>query len=415
MAEVKEAPTFVNIKVLKAIIRANFMQFMANGPGGYKPICAWAEKGTGKTTTVKGIVADLEKEFNKKVGFGIQKLASIQPFTLAGYPTPKEMVVNGETILTQTHLIPDFLVKARNFDYYINCFDEFNRARPEVHNVVMGALDGDGINEHQIPKQMFNICLANPQSEKYTNVTDVDDHALVDRCIHINLATSQEETIKYMMNDESIESSIAMFLNEDRARIQKKDDFESVTSTIEPSDRAYAQLGRFLKYLKMTTNDFTLEEKKMTYNAVAKGFLGDNDGFLFMSRYNLMEDVMKPEEIINNWNKTKAKQIESFVMPDEEGKTHIDKISNITDALIYHFDSEVRKVLTKKQLTNVDKYLKIIPHDIKDNFLTKAKFREKEYDFFKGHIENLNQFDEEIEGLPEDTNSGEKLGDLKFR
>lgn len=400
--------TFLSLHKTKMAIKASFNQFRQRGPGGYVPLCLWGEKGIGKTTSVKDAVKDLREELASELGRSVKirltilKLGSMQSFTINGYPminernilNPNGLDVETLEVLEQKHASPKFLIDSYDVDYHIVFVDEINRARPEMHNAIMGMLDGDGINEHPIPKNMFIVAAANPSSASYTNVTDMDDEALLDRMVHLNVATTQDETLSYMQKDKSIDKSVYQYLTQDTANIQKKDTFPTVSKNLVPADRSYANIGRLIPFVK---------HDRELFEAVAKGILGDNDGDAFVARFGLLENIFSPEDILNGMNKKILTQLVEMTRPTEAGADRVDVVAKIAHSVTVFLSDPSRKDMSKKQIGNLQKFLKVTPHSIKETFLTKTFFTENELPNFREQI---------IESTDTDSLS---LDDLNFR
>lgn len=369
--------TYLGINETKEIIKASLKHAMKVGPGLYTPLNLIGEKGIGKTAIVKQAVKELMTELGASSRLTILKLSAMQPFTINGYPHIVEREFDGIKHNTQEHATPKFLIDSLGVDWHVVFVDEINRAMPEMHNAIMGLLDGDGINEHVIPKNLLLIAASNPPTDSYSNVTDTEDEAFVERLVHLNIATRTEETLGYMMNNEDIDRSIYNFLNEDRDRIQIKTGFDSPTQHLNPSDRACAKLGRFMPYVK---HDRELLE------AASKGLLGDSLGQLYCDRYGLStEDIMSPEDILNKFTVARKKEIEGYCQSTGDAG-RLDLVSRVTDGIILYLNNLGRKELNKKQTGNLKKYLDIIPVDLRENLLTKVQFQGEECKNFQQEI-----------------------------
>jgi hypothetical protein len=359
-------PTYLNFTQVKELTKANFRQFIETGT--HVPLCLWGVKGVGKTTVVNLAAKELGEEMGLNIGVVQLALSTLQPFSLNGYPYLNDAVIGDRKVRVQSHAVPEFLARSVEYDYLFVFLDEMNRARPEMHNSVMGLLDRRGIGEHPIPKNVFVISANNPDNEDYAGVTSIEDEAFLDRVFHINVATSEEETLGYMYGDKTINKAVYTFLNEDRERIQKKRFDGSITSRLEPSDRSYANVGRFVGFIK----DRTLQE------AAAKGLLGDNNGQLFIDRLNRHEALFTVEEILDGWDKTKAKTIKDAITPNKKGESRLDVVSRLNDTIVVHLGQKDREELTTKQINNLKKYMEIIPHDHRTMIATKGKFKSAE-------------------------------------
>jgi GTP-binding protein EngB required for normal cell division len=370
--------TFLGANKTKKLIKASFNQFKETGPGGYTPLCLWGHKGIGKTSFINQVAKDLTKELGVPVKVISFQLSAMQPFEMSGYPYIKNVRTKDQEIDTQRYATPDFLVQAANTEgYVILFFDEINRARQEMHNALMGYLDGRGVNGHVIPKNCFMVAAANPVTEdaQYSAVTEISDEAILDRLIHVNVRTTQEETLQFIKSIPSVNPAVFNFLNEDRTgRIPEKD-FSSVTASLKASDRGFSRLAEFLSFVE---NDSLLLE------SVAKGMLGDSMGQLFTDRLNSYKFVIQPEAILNEFtsaNSGHKQTILSMVHPNGDSISRLDEVSKINDSLIIVLNSDPREELTKKQLKNLKAYLSIIPHDLQE-LLLGSKFKPNELEFF---------------------------------
>lgn len=372
-------PSFLNLQQTETAIVNNFTWFREGGPGKYTPLCLHGVKGVGKTTIVNGAAKRLGESLGLNIGVIQLSLSTMQPFTLNGYPFINEVKINGTKVNVQSHAMPEILAKASEYDYLVIFLDEMNRARPEMHNSIMGLLDGRGIGEHAIPNNVFVIAAVNPSNEDYANVTDMEDEAFLDRVFHINVATSESETLTYMYSDKSIHPAVYSFLNEDNERIQKKKDFESITTRLNPSDRSYAVVGRFINFVK----DRAVQE------AVAKGLLGDSTGDLFVQRLNKHEALFSVDQILNEWNAAKGKVIKEAVTPDDKGQSRLDVVSKLNDTIVIHLSQSQRDELTKKQMKNLKKYMDLIPHDHQNMIASKGKFKGAEIAEFSPQLSEV--------------------------
>ena len=432
----QKSAKFLNLNQTKDLILSSFNQFYSlGGAGKYVPLILWGEKGIGKTSAVKqateligkkaqetegkegfrvlfntktiydsGNLDDLTDEEILTVQLSILKLGAMQPFTVNGYPqitttTVKDKKGIERNMQTQSHAMPKFLVDSYKVDYHVLFVDEVNRSHPDMHNAVMGLLDGDGINEHPIPENTFILAAANPPNENYGNAVEMEDEALLDRGIHVNVATSKEETLRYMKVDKTIDERMLTFLNDDNDRIQKKDNFSPLTGIDHEgrfhSDRSIAQVGRFIPFL----------ENKNQLEAVAKGLLGNNLGDLLVDRLGRSEVILQPNEILEGLSPAKKKEIQKLVNPsaEEEEAQRLDMISKINMALILHFEDQTREELNETTKENLNEYLQMIPHDIREEFLNKATFTENE---------NVLMGKEIVDAT---TEGGPRFEDLEFR
>lgn len=376
----------LSITRTKKLIKASFRQFIERGPGGYKPLSLWGHSGIGKTSIIKQaareLVAELSAERGRTVNIKvrIKKMSTLQPFDLAGYPIVDETTYKG--FKTQRFATPYELVEAslHNEDTYtIMFFDEWNRARPEMHNAFMGYLDGDGINEHEIPNQLFVITAANPPTDdgNYGAITDVDDHAILRRAINLNVVPTANEFLDYLYTNKSAHSAVQSFLEEDKSRMPKND-FEGITKDkLRETNAGLEDLGVALEYL---VGESDAVDRKALIRAVAQGILGDSAGDLFAERFGQCEFLTTPEELILKGSTDAFGKIKAAVGRDVNGENRLDQVSKVVQNVIRFLNDTNRETLNKTQANRLNKFLDLVPQDMKSQVLKKSKFTETELD-----------------------------------
>lgn len=374
----------LSINLTKKLLKYSFRQFIQYGPGGYKPLSLWGHSGIGKTSLVKQVAKELEKELSAERGrkvtikVGIEKMSTLQPFDLAGYPMVDENTYPGKRV--QRFATPYRLVEAElagEDTYYLVFFDEWNRARSEMHNAFMGYLDGDGINEHQIPKNMFVVTAANPPTDEgsYGAITEVDDQAILRRLININVVPTTNEFMDFLYSDKSAHPAMQAFLEEDKSRMSKND-FEGITKDkLRVTNAGQVDVARAVNFL-LEENDVIT--RKTLIKAVAQGVLGDAAGDLFAERFGQCEFLTTPEELIIKGSTEAFGKIKAAVGKDSKGENRLDQVSKVVQNTIRFLNDGNREEMTKTQGNRLLKFVEIIPQDMKTQVLKKSKFTDKE-------------------------------------
>lgn len=412
--------TYLSIQESKNLIKLSFKQFRAlGGPGKYTPLCLWGHAGIGKTAMVnqaaEEVASELESEFGRPVRILVQnfQLSCMQPFDLGGYPfTEVTKLKSGTTITLQNFATPRWMVEGEleDYDFVFAFLDEINRARPEMHNTIMGVLDGRGVNGHKLRKNYFVINAANPVTDDsaYGAVTEIADQAILDRMCHINVIPSQEEYLQFLKNKHDKNDSMYNFLISERdgfgtkkeKSMWPKNDFVSITldeSKITNTNRGGDVVESAMPFLGHVEK---LRE------AFSKGILGDIVGQKFSDTYNKNVILIKPEEIIEKPTKTTYQVLAELVNRDGTGTSRHDEVSKINDTVLGYLGRTGRKELNKKQIGNLKKYLEEIPHDFKELIVTKANFigdEKKEFSPMRQQI------------LKASKAEGTVLGELEFR
>lgn len=375
----------LSIARTKKLLKHNFRQFLAYGPGEYLPLDMQGHSGIGKTSLVnqvaKELAAELTEERGRKINVRVRsfQMSAMQPFDLSGYPMIDETTFPGKRV--QRFATPEFLVEAEmagEDTYTILFFDEWNRARTEMHNAFMGYIDGRGVNGHSIPRNVFCVAAANPVTEDsaYGAVTDVDDQAILDRLIHINVIPTASEFMDFLYGDKPSHTAMQAFLEEDKDRLPNND-FEGITSTIRQTNRGCVNTARAVAFVAEEKDAL---DRKALIRAVSQGILGDAAGDLFSERFGQCEFLTTPEELIMKGSTDAFAKIKSAVGKDINNENRLDQVSKVTQNMIRFLNEVNRPELNKTQAKRLNKYLDLVPQDMRSQVLKKSKFSESELD-----------------------------------
>lgn len=410
--------TYLTVTESKQLIKASFRQFRKlGGPGQYVPLCLWGNAGIGKTSAVnqaaKEIASELEAEFERPLRIKVIsfQLSAMQPFDIGGYPFTEPLITKGGSKITvQKFATPEWMVtgELEDYDFVFVFLDEINRARVEMHNAIMGILDGRGVNGHMLRDNYFCVSAANPVTDdsKYGAVTEISDQAILDRLVHINVIPSQEEYLQFLKDKHNKNDSMYSFLISERESFGTKKDnksmwpdnnFTSLTNTLDNTNRGGDVIEAAMPFVGH------IEKLR---EAFSKGILGDRVGQKFSDTFNKNVIIIKPEELIENPTKTTYTVLAGLVNRDGTGQSRHDEVAKINDTVIGYLNRSGRKELTKKRIDNLKKYLDAIPHDMRESVLTKAAFMGEE----KGAISPMRQA-----VLKGSATQGTVLGDLDFR
>lgn len=369
----------------KKLLKHNFRQFLAYGPGGYLPCSLEGHAGVGKTSIITQLAKELSEELSKERGRKVTikvrsfQMSAMQPFDLSGYPMIDETSFPGRRV--QRFATPEFLVEAEfagSDTYTILFFDEWNRARTEMHNAFMGYIDGRGVNGHSIPRNVFCVAAANPVTDEgdYGAVTEVDDQAILRRLIKINVVPTSTEFMDYLYSDKTAHSAMQAFLEEDKSRMPKND-FEGVTSKIRNTNAGNVDLARAVTFV---AEESDAVDRKALIRAVAQGILGDSAGDLFAERFGQCEFLTTPEELILKGSTDAFGKIQAAVGKDINGENRLDQVSRVVQNVIRFLNDINRSELTKTQANRLNKFLDLVPQDMKSQVLKKSKFTNNELD-----------------------------------
>jgi hypothetical protein len=392
------ASTFLGAKDTKKLIKAHIeAAVLGGGAGTYTPLCLWGHKGVGKTSFINQIAEELGqdagavlKEYFKKDKLKVKvisyQLSALQAFDLGGYPYTEKIKVNGVEIEVQRFATPINFVEDKNFHITIIFLDEINRSRVEMQNALMGILDGRGVNQHPIPKNVYVISAANPETDDsdYGAITDITDEAILDRLVHINVDVTRNEALEYLYNNKTAHKSMYYFLQEDTTRLEQ-DRFKSVTDAnskkIKGSFRSANKVSSFVEHLDKAGYLNNMKDNKVLIKAFAKGLLGDSLGEIYVDRLNSFHQVITPQQILGQVKvvrKTITEALTTMVRGSGKVEARLDEVAKIHSSLVLHLNANNREELTKTNIKNLLEYLDIVPHDMKEELFNKVKFNDTE-------------------------------------
>ena len=112
--------------------------------------------------------------------------------------------------------------------------------------------------------------------------------------------------------------------------------------------------------------------------AVSQGIIGDKAGDLFAERFGQCEFLTTPEALIIKGSAEAFGKIKAAVGKGENGENRLDQVSKVTQNMIRFLNDTTRKELTKTHAKRLNKYLDLIPQDMKSQVLKKSKFTDNE-------------------------------------
>ena len=210
----------------------------------------------------------------------------------------------------------------------------------------------------------------------YGAVTDVDDQAILDRLIHINVVPTSTEFMDYLYNEKTAHPALQAFLEEDKDRMPNND-FEGITNKIRKTNRGNIDVGRAINFVVQEKN---VQDRKELIRAVAQGIIGDKAGDLFAERFGQCEFLTTPEELIMKGSTDAFAKIKAAVGKDINNENRLDQVSKVTQNMIRFLNEVNRPELNKTQAKRLNKYLDLVPQDMRSQVLKKSKFSESELD-----------------------------------
>ena len=255
----------------------------------------------------------------------------------------KKVAICGRTVWLPPSWFP------QNGEKRLIFFDELNRGRLDVQQATFQIVLDRRIHTHKIPDNCAIICACNPPGGDY-NVEELDP-ALLDRFVNIKFNLNTRQWIRWA-RDNAIIPEIIDFIQTDHKQLGN----EAIKMEIQvtPSPRSYEFLSKLLK---------GAPKNHAYWSEVATCIIGESAALAFVQ--SLKDEIEKPvkaTEIFNNWLKVQ-KRIKEQVNAGE-GDTRYDLLKETFDDVFDAVKDGKSKKLTDEQITNVGRFLLMIPEDL---------------------------------------------------
>ena len=227
--------------------------------------------------------------------------------------------------------------------------DELNRASKDVLQAVFQLVLDRKINEYELPKGWHVVCAQNPPTEDY-DVNDFNDSAFADRFCQIKFEPTVKDWLEYA-RDTNTCGSIVEFIGQDNNFLEPE--LKDFNLDVKPSRRSWMAVNR----IKGNCVDKTL------FQELVMGMVGIEAAQSFFSFLANYSEVLKPEDVLNNFNKVKD-QVERY---SSEENNRQDILNNTCDGIIAII-KDLEK-LDKKTEVNLANYIITIPKDLGHAFV----------------------------------------------
>lgn len=276
-------------------------------------------QGVGKTETVERVAAEISEETGEEWGFVSLHLATQGDVgDLIGLASKDE---NGRTF----HCRPEWMpTKGKGIIF----LDEFNRAHPDILQVMLPFTLTKKIHTHALPEGWKIVAAGNYSSNNF-NVTDISDSALLSRFVHLDFQPTAEEFISYVESKEG--DVVADWLRNDSAPINRKETLDM--SIVRPDNR------KIEKALLPLSKDLVLLEpgNEGLRHEILEGCVGTSAAVSFLAFEKDREKTLKAMDILSKYNESKQK-IKNIVGDGKD--TRLDILSKVVDEILAKLEAK---------------------------------------------------------------------------
>lgn len=225
-------------------------------------------------------------------------------------------------------------------------FDEINRARRDVLQVVFPILLESRIHTTTFPKNFYVMAAMNPSTADYI-VTDISDKALMDRFCQIKLKPSTPEWFTYATKAKFAPEVIA-YLKEDPKMLASE--LEDFSIERKPSRRSWEAVHRLMS-VKTPIN--ILEE-------LVAGMVGMEASTAFIKSLSSTDKPISGKEVLADYPKLQ-KRVQKYSDAKTGGRQ--DLLAYTKDSLIEEIKGRGKKGLTKEEGENFGEFLMDLPKE----------------------------------------------------
>ena len=314
-------------KVLPVLIKHRVVPFI------------WGSQGIGKTQTVKQIAKEQDMEFIHL------HLATQEVGDLVGL-----LIKTDEGNVK--HACPQWLEKTqRPNSKGIVFLDEFNRAHPDVLQVMFPFLTEGAIHTHKLGEGWRIVAAGNYNNNKF-NVTDTSDAALLSRFCHIDFRPEIAEFVVYAENIGL--DDIASFIRDNPKSLEVVDKEGLDKNFISPDRRAYIEMLGRLYDENLGDNEFEVYE----------GCIGTAAAAAYIAHKKKKEKSISANDVLLRYPKVQARVQALGKDGEKTGEVRFDVLGNTVDEILHKLELNERLLDTEDKVLNLQSFLLDIPLEL---------------------------------------------------
>lgn len=239
----------------------------------------WGQQGMGKTQVIK----QLAKE--QGMGFMHLHLATQEVGDLVGL-----LIQNSDG--TVRHARPEWFPTEGKGIIFL---DEFNRAMPDVLQVMLPFVNEGTIHTHKLPPGWAVVCAGNYASNAF-NVTDTSDAALTSRFCHLDFLPTKEEFTVFAESKKMF--SVVDFISENPEMLEVNHKDKMNTSMITPDRRSWIDM------IGVLDNEIALDPVRYE---VYSGIVGPTAAASYQTWKKKSEERLRGRDVLNTYPRVRPR------------------------------------------------------------------------------------------------------------
>lgn len=276
---------------------------------------------------------------------------------ILGLPERKEIKVDGKKI-TVTDFCPPAWWPHSKDEKVILFLDELNRAKPEIHQVIMDLVLNRKLYNRRLPDDCRIVAAVNPMEDGLYQVEELDP-ALLDRFNKYTFLPTVEEWIDWAVKNK-VHQFVMGFVSRHNNLLDPPHVKEYRVGQVTPSRRSWKRVSDLLNNTKMLNN---LELLKTTM----LGIVGTSATSAFAKYLKEVNTGIHAGSLITRYTKKMEQTLKTMNTQD---------FVALNREIVYWFENNYKDVFTKSNENNardytynLEKYLKVIPAEVMAEFI----------------------------------------------
>ena len=308
--------------------------------------------GVGKTQ----ICEQIAKELTKELGIDFEMIMVKSPVLsrddfLIPFPVTTKDGQKKKFEMLYSDFVPD-----GEDTYGLFIIDEFSRGDHSLQQLMWQIQNEYKVHLKDMPKGWFVISVDNPDEAEY-NIDNMEDAAGLRRQLHVYVDVDTKDFLNYAM-EVGFHPTVTGFITTYPQHLY--DTKAKANGAVFANPASYERLSNILKGYESNGG---IMQNLDDFEVLASGLINTNMARLFMEYVRDTGSVIKPEDIVHNYDNVEAK-IRYLVTNNDTPK-----LSELMDAFMTYLTHK-RPKIDDNMVNSVKKFLTVIPIDTAATFVT---------------------------------------------
>lgn len=291
---------------------------------------------------------------------------------LIGLPnrTEVEFVYNGQVVKqTITEFCPPKWFPRNENEKIVIFLDEFNRGKADVYQCIFDMVLNRKLNGFPLPVHTRIIAAINPTEDEYDYDVVQLDPALVDRFNVYTFSPTVDEWLNWAVS-QKLSTHVMGFINKNNQQLDPPNAKSNTKiDNVTPSRRSWKRVSDILN----NHPELLINDDLITLKNILIGIIGEGATAKFAQYIKETVTSISGAKIVTGWNKEVAEQLKTY---SNQNLVYLNKeiAMYLETQEVILFDGDAKAA--QQYATNIENYLKSIPHEIVADFVNLAQSAE---------------------------------------